>query len=343
MERKERLPVLAVTCGDPAGVGPEIAVRAAVSRGVRRQARLVLVGPESVWKAAARVVGVGLRLTPFERRGRRPLRRGTVEFVPTAGPGEWRWGEISAAGGETAFRAVEKAVGLVRDACCDAVVTAPLNKESLRAAGVPYIGHTEILAGLTQSEDPLTVFLTGKLCVFFFTRHLPLSEVPERLETEPLRRFILRCRDTLRGWGVGNPKLAVAGFNPHCGEHGLLGREEILAVEPAVRAAAADGVDAVGPIGADSVFAQAAEGRYDAVVSLYHDQGHIACKTLDFHRTVSVTAGLPFLRVSVDHGTAFDIAGTGQADAAGMKEAVCVAAAMVVRRRGSEKKNCQSL
>ena len=204
MERKERLPVLAVTCGDPAGVGPEIAVRAAVSRDVRRQTRLVLVGPESVWKAAAQVAGVGLRLTPFERRGRRPLRRGTVEFVPTAGPGEWRWGEISAAGGETAFRAVEKAVGLVRDACCDAVVTAPLNKESLRAAGVPYIGHTEILAGLTQSEDPLTVFLTGKLCVFFFTRHLPLSEVPERLKTEPLRCFILRCRDTLREWGIAH-------------------------------------------------------------------------------------------------------------------------------------------
>ena len=139
MRRKERLPILAVTCGDPAGVGPEIAVRAAVSRDVRRRARLVLVGPESVWSAAARVVGVGLRLVPFERRGRRPLRRGTVEFVPTAGAGEWRWGKISAAGGETAFRAVEKAVGLVRDACCDAVVTAPLNKESLRAAGVPYI------------------------------------------------------------------------------------------------------------------------------------------------------------------------------------------------------------
>ena len=199
MERKERLPVLAVTCGDPAGVGPEIAVRAAVSRGVRRQTRLVLVGPESVWKAAARVAGVGLRLTPFERRGRRPLRRGTVEFVPTAGPGEWRWGKISAAGGETAFRAVEKAVGLVRDACCDAVVTAPLNKESLRAAGVPYIGHTEILAGLTQSEDPLTVFLTGKLCVFFFTRHLPLSEVPERLKIRSWRSpdLILTAANTV--------------------------------------------------------------------------------------------------------------------------------------------------
>lgn len=343
MRRKERLPILAVTCGDPAGVGPEIAVRAAVSRDVRRRARLVLVGPESVWSAAARVVGVGLRLVPFDEKcGSRPRRRNTVEFAATAEPGEWQWGEISAAGGETAFRAVEKAAALIQNGSCDAMVTAPLNKESLRAAGVPYIGHTEILAGLTQSEDPLTVFLTGKLCVFFFTRHLPLSEVPARLETEALHRFILRCRDTLREWGIAHPKLAVAGFNPHCGEHGLLGSEEMRAVEPAVRAAAAEGVDAVGPIGADSVFAQAAEGRYDAVVSLYHDQGHIACKTLDFHRTVSVTAGLPFLRVSVDHGTAFDIAGTGQADATGMKEAVCVAAAMVARRFRNEKKNCQS-
>ena len=261
MRRKERLPILAVTCGDPAGVGPEIAVRAAVSRDVRRRARLVLVGPESVWSAAARVVGVGLRLVPFERRGRRPLRRNTVEFAATAEPGEWQWGKISAAGGEAAFRAVEKAAALIQNGSCDAMVTAPLNKESLRAAAVPYIGHTEILAGLTQSEDPLTVFLTGKLCVFFFTRHLPLSEVPSRLETEALHRFILRCRDTLREWGIAHPKLAVAGFNPHCGEHGLLGSEEMRAVEPAVRAAAAEGVDAVGPIGADSVFAQAAEGR----------------------------------------------------------------------------------
>ena len=185
MRRKERLPILAVTCGDPAGVGPEIAVRAAVSRDVRRRARLVLVGPESVWSAAARVVGVGLRLVPFDEKcGSRPRRRNTVEFAATAEPGEWQWGKISAAGGEAAFCAVEKAAALIQNGSCDAMVTAPLNKESLRAAAVPYIGHTEILAGLTQSEDPLTVFLTGKLCVFFFTRHLPLSEVPARLETE---------------------------------------------------------------------------------------------------------------------------------------------------------------
>ena len=340
MLENSQLPDLAVTAGAPAGIGPEIAIRAAVDRRLRRQARMVLVGARPVWEKTAVSLGVRLRLRPFDVSRRRPLRSSVIEYADCPDPGEWQWGTVSAAGGSAAYDAVEKSVRLVEKGFCDAVVTAPLNKESLRAAGVPYIGHTEIFAGLTGSENPLTVFLTGKLCVFFYTRHLPLSKVPATLETGALCRFIGRCRDVLRQWGVERPQIAVAGFNPHCGEHGLLGDEEMTAVAPAVEAAVAEGIDAVGPVGADSVFAQAAEGKFAAVVSLYHDQGHIACKTLDFHRTVSVTAGLPFLRVSVDHGTAFDIAGKGCADATGMKEAISAAARMVLRPAGNEKKNC---
>lgn len=340
MFRKKKIPVLAVTAGDPAGIGPEIAIRAAMDRRLRRQARMVLVGGRSVWEKTAAVLGRRLRLRPFDSGRPRPHRAGVVEFADCPETGGWQWGRVSAGGGAAAYAAVETAVRLIERGQCDAVVTAPLNKESLRAAGVPYIGHTEIFEGLTGSENPMTVFLTGKLCVFFYTRHLPLSQVPAALEAGALCRFILRCRNVLREWGIETPRIAVAGFNPHCGEHGLLGDEEMISVAPAVASAVAGGVDAVGPIGADSVFAQAAEGRYDAVVSLYHDQGHIACKTLDFHRTVSVTAGLPFLRVSVDHGTAFDIAGKGIADAAGMKEAVAAAARMVARSVRIEKKNC---
>lgn len=330
MNDKERVPVLAVTAGDPAGIGPEIAIRAALDRRLRRQARIVLVGARSVWEKTASCLGVSLRLVSFDGKNRQRSR--AVEFVDCPEPGEWHWGEVSASGGSAALAAVETTVRLVQNGMCRAVVTSPLNKESLRAAGVPFIGHTEIFASLTATPDPMTVFLTGKLCVFFFTRHLPLASVSSQLQTEPLYRFIIRCHDVLRQWGIEKPRIAVAGFNPHCGEHGLLGSEEATAIIPAVEAAAADGIDAVGPIGADSVFAQAAGGVFDAVVSLYHDQGHIACKTLDFHRTVSVTAGLPFLRLSVDHGTAFDIAGKGLADPTGMKEAVTAAVRMIQRR-----------
>lgn len=336
----KNLPVLAVTGGDPAGIGPEIAIRAAVDRRLRRQTRMVLVGARSVWEKTAASLGLRLRLKPFDGGQLRPCRIGDVEFADCPEPGEWQWGTVSAAGGQAAYQAIETAVRMIGRGEVDGIVTAPLNKESLRAAEIPYIGHTEIFAGLTGAENPMTVFLTGKLCVFFYTRHLPLSQVSGTLQTGALYRFIVRCRDVLRQWGVAEPRIAVAGFNPHCGEHGLLGDEEMKAVAPAVAAAAADGIDAVGPVGADSVFAQAAEGKFDAVVSLYHDQGHIACKTLDFRRTVSVTAGLPFLRLSVDHGTAFDIAGKGSADAAGMKEAVAAAVRMIRRGRENSKKNC---
>lgn len=235
-------------------------------------------------------------------------------------------GKVSAAGGKAAFKAIELAVQAAQNGQLDALATAPINKESLKAANISYIGHTEILAGLTEAEDPLTLFETLSLRTFFLTRHVSLRQACDLVTEERIYRYLIRCNAALRDeLGLQNPLIAVAGLNPHCGEHGLFGTEEDC-IAPAIERAAKEGVRSIGPIGADSVFHLAKIGRFDAVLSLYHDQGHIACKTLDFERTISLTLGLPFLRTSVDHGTAFDIAGKGIASAVSMIEAVKIAA-----------------
>lgn len=286
-------PRIGITVGDPAGIGPEIV-------------RETIASAEIL--AACEPVVFGLTNEPDI------LKRGV------------RYGEVSAAGGEEAWIAIKNAVDAFYRGEIDAIATAPLNKESLKAAGVPYIGHTEIFAGLTNTEDPLTMFETLNLRTFFLSRHVSLRQACDMVTEDRVYRYLVRCANALtKTLGIENPSIAVAGLNPHCGEHGLFGTEE-EALYPAIERAKAEGIRAFGPIGADSVFHQAKTGRFDAVLSLYHDQGHIACKTLDFDRTISLTLGLPFLRTSVDHGTAFDIAGKGLASAVSMKEAVLVAA-----------------
>ncbi|MFZ1327061.1 MAG: 4-hydroxythreonine-4-phosphate dehydrogenase PdxA, partial [Candidatus Contendobacter sp.] len=207
----------------------------------------------------------------------------------------------------------------------DAVNTAPIHKEAIQAAQVPHIGHTEMLAALTGACDPLTLFETLGLRVFFLSRHVSLRQACDLVTKERLLDYIERCHQALDQLGISG-ELAVAGLNPHCGEHALFGDEEVKEVTPAIAEAQKRGFWVVGPIGADSVFHQAKIGRYAAVLSLYHDQGHIATKTLDFERTISLTLGLPFLRTSVDHGTAFDIAWQGKASAVSMIESLLVAA-----------------
>ncbi len=293
MNTSKRKIRIGVTVGDPAGIGPEIV------------AKMLRCG--EIWELCEPVV---FGMTDPEKIAK----AGIV------------CGQISAEGGRDAFDAIEAAVIAQRNGDIDALATAPLNKESLKAAGVPYIGHTEILAGLTGSEDPLTLFETLTLRTFFLTRHVSLREACSLVTEERVYRCLLRCDAALKNdLSIQNPIIAVAGLNPHCGEHGLFGNEEEC-IPKAIERAAREGVRAVGPIGADSVFHLAKTGRFDAVLSLYHDQGHIACKTLDFERTISLTLGLPFLRTSVDHGTAFDIAGKGIASAVSMIEAVKVAA-----------------
>ena len=205
----------------------------------------------------------------------------------------------------------------------------------MRAAGVLEIGHTEILGGMTGVADPLTLFQTRELRIFFLSRHVSLRQACEVVTRERVERYGRACAEAMKRLGFASCRLAVAGLNPHAGEHGLFGDEEGQAIVPAVDTLRAEGISAVGPLPADSVFHQAAAGKYDAVLSLYHDQGHIAAKMYDFDRTISLTLGLPFLRTSVDHGTAFDIAGRGVASAISMEEAILAAARYAMGYRNS--------
>ena len=237
----------------------------------------------------------------------------------------FEYGQVQAQCGKAAFEYIEYAIKLAMDNKVDALATTPINKESLKAAEVPYIGHTEMLEELTNSHDPLTMFQVRSLRIFFLTRHLSIKEAIDQMTKERVHDYIKRSYDALIKLGVKEPKLAVAGLNPHSGEGGLFGHEEIDEITPGIKLAQEENYDVVGPVPADSVFFQALNGRYDAVISLYHDQGHIAAKMTDFHKTISITNGLPFLRSSVDHGTAFDIAGQNIASSESMEECIKLA------------------
>jgi len=321
--------IIALTMGDPMGIGPEIAVRACCDPEVNACCRPVIVGDRQVLLRAARVCGLG----------ENEIERLEIDDVPMELPpefpgdaGEYAFehrGTVNKFGGLAAFRTIERAHRRCVEGAAAAVATGPINKVSLRMAAVPFIGHTEIFGALCGADDPLTMFETLGLRVFFLTRHVSLREACDLVTAERVYDYIVRSTSALSRLGAAPSAacpLAVAGLNPHSGEHGLFGTEELTAVVPAVDRARAEGLHVVGPVSADSVFHLAKIGRFAAVLSLYHDQGHIATKTLDFERTISITHGLPYLRASVDHGTAFDIAWSGEASAVSMIEAVKLAA-----------------
>jgi 4-hydroxythreonine-4-phosphate dehydrogenase len=313
--------------GDPAGIGPEICARAFADASVRRSSRLVLYGDARVMRKAVALVGSGLEVRSIAGPAAATGGEGLLEVVDlsNADPAAFAPGEVSALCGRAAWEYVEAAGRAALERKAAAVATAPINKESIAAAKVPHIGHTEMLGAVAGVADPLTMFETLGLRVFFLTRHVSLRRACDLVTKDRLVDYIERCSAALAALGLAGP-LAIAGLNPHCGEHGLFGDEEGREVEPAIAEATRRGLLVAGPIGADSVFHQAKAGRFAAVLSLYHDQGHIACKTLDFERTVSLTLGMSFLRTSVDHGTAFDIAWKAEASAVSMVEALLAAA-----------------
>ncbi len=324
---EDQRPIIAASMGDPAGIGPEICSRAFADAAVRASSRPVLYGDARVMRKAVALVGSGLEVRvlsdPSDASGdERALEM--IDFA-NADPAAFEPGKVSALCGKAAWEYVDSAGRAALGRKAAAVVTAPINKESIAAAKVPFIGHTEMLGAVSGVDDPLTMFETLGLRVFFLTRHVSLKRACELVTKDRLVDYIGRCSDALAELGLSGT-LAIAGLNPHCGEHGLFGDEEGREIEPAIAEAARRGRAVVGPIGADSVFHQAKCGKFAAVLSLYHDQGHIACKTLDFERTVSLTLGMSFLRTSVDHGTAFDIAWKAQASALGMVEALLAAA-----------------
>jgi 4-phospho-D-threonate 3-dehydrogenase / 4-phospho-D-erythronate 3-dehydrogenase len=326
-------PLIAVTMGDPAGIGPEIAVRALLDDAVRAICRCFLIGDARVLERALKVCRLNARLQLIAGPEALADTPGVIDVLnqTSADPSELRMGEVQALGGEAAFAAIKTAIGLAMANRVDAVATTPINKESLKAAKIPFIGHTEMFAEFTGAAEEMTMFTISGLKIFFLTRHVSLIDACSMITCERVAKGIEKSINALRQLGLARPHLAVAALNPHGGEDGLFGREEIEAIKPAIAEAHARGMNVSGPVPADSVFHMARIGRYDAVLSLYHDQGHIAAKMMDFEKTVSVTLGLPILRTSVDHGTAFDIAGTGKASAVSMIEAIKVAAEYALR------------
>ncbi|MDD4079856.1 MAG: 4-hydroxythreonine-4-phosphate dehydrogenase PdxA [Eubacteriales bacterium] len=321
-------PLIAIPMGDPAGVGPEIVLGALGDKALHESARMLVAGDAGVLERALNYPNApALMLRLVASAGEGDYQPGIVNAIDLKqiASGDFVPGRVDGRCGQAAYTYIKKAIQLALAGEADAIATPPINKESLRAGGIPYIGHTEIFAALTRTPDPLTLFEVRGMRVFFLSRHVSLRQACDLVKKDRVMDYARRSWAVLRQLGVREGVMAVAGLNPHCGENGLFGDEEVRELAPAVKALQAEGLQVAGPIGADSVFAQALEGKYNSVLSLYHDQGHIAAKTVDFMRTVSITAGMPILRTSVDHGTAFDIAGKGVASPLSMAEAVRVA------------------
>lgn len=321
-------PIIAVTMGDPAGIGPEIVAKSIADKATYDVARCIVIGDKKVMDKAIKIVGADLKVNVVESPADGDYSYGVLNMIDldNIDMSRFEYGKINAMCGQAAFDYIKKSIEITMDKQADAVATTPINKESLHAAEVDFIGHTEIFGALTGTADPLTMFETNGLRVFFLTRHKSLRDMLDDIKKDRIIDYVERCTDALIRLGVKEGTMAVAGLNPHSGEHGLFGWEEVKEIAPAVEELKERGFNVAGPVPADSVFHQAAQGRFNSVLSLYHDQGHIATKTLDFDRTISITNGMPILRTSVDHGTAFDIAGKGIAGAVSMEEAIRLAA-----------------
>ena len=319
-------PLVAVTMGDPARVGPEIIAKTFADPGFHARNRALVVGDAGMLERAAEVVGLSLGVNEILEPEDAAFEPGTADVLQVGElPPDLPFGELDARAGDAAFRYVEKATRLASAGRVAAIATAPLNKEAMHLAGHGYPGHTEILADLTGTEDYAMMLVTDELKVIHVSTHVSLREAIERAQPERELAVIRLAHESLKKLGVRRPRVAVAGLNPHAGENGLFGLEDIEKIKPAVKAALEEGVDASGPWAPDTVMMRARQGYFDVVVVQYHDQGHIPVKLMGFDTGVNVTVGLPFFRTSVDHGTAFDIAGTGKADHASLEAALDLA------------------
>ncbi|MGB9661641.1 MAG: 4-hydroxythreonine-4-phosphate dehydrogenase PdxA [Moorellaceae bacterium] len=333
-----RKPLIGITLGDPAGVGPEIVVKALAKAEIYEVTNPVIIGEKKVLERALELTGLELKLNPVDAPREGKYEWGTIDFIDLKNlEAEIPVGQVNPLAGKAAFEFIKKAIELALNDEIDGVATAPINKEAIHGAGINFIGHTEMFSELTGSKNTLTMFQVQNLRIFFLTRHISLLKACAQVTANRIVRTLFLCEETLHTLGFEKPRLAVAALNPHGGEGGLFGDEEVKEIIPAVEQARASGLRVEGPIAADSVFYLANKGYFDAVLSLYHDQGHIAAKMLDFERTVSVTTGLPFIRTSVDHGTAFDIAGRGVASSISMEEAIKVAGGYAFRVKHNKK------
>jgi 4-hydroxythreonine-4-phosphate dehydrogenase len=326
-------PIVGITMGDAAGVGPEIIMKSLAVPKVHEMCRPLAIGDANRLRKAGLIVGSRLAVNAISDPAEAKFRREEVDCIdlPLI-PDDLPFGKLSARAGDAAYRFVAKAVELVMAGKIDAICTAPLNKEALHAGGHSYPGHTELLAILSGAGEVSLMLSTPKLRVIHVTTHIGLIDAVEKIEPGLVERTIRRGHDALVRAGLPKPRIGVCGINPHAGEHGLFGRgEEEKKVIPGVEAARAKGANVEGPLPADTLFYRAGRGDFDLVVAMYHDQGHGPVKVLGLEAGVNITVGLPFVRTSVDHGTAFDIAGTGVADERSMVEALRQAVALAPR------------
>jgi len=328
-------PTIGITIGDPAGIGPEIVVKALSKPEIYEVCRSVVIGDLKLLQQVSNSLGAKASFKTITHPRDAKNRVGMIDVIDLKNVNmmSLQIGKISKHGGKASLEYIERAVKYALDGEIGAIVTAPINKESIRLAGSPYIGHTELIAALSGSDEPLTMFWVRGVRIFFLTRHLPLRKAVEAVKKEKIVETIITIDRLFRKIGFKKPRIVVAALNPHASDGGLIGDEEEKEIIPAIKELQEKGIDAIGPVPADSVFHQAFMSKYDAILSLYHDQGHIAAKIADFYGTVSVTLGLPFIRTSVDHGTAFDIAGKGIAESKSMEEAIKAAVDLVSHMR----------
>ncbi len=322
--------------GDASGIGPEIIVKALSSGEIYEICRPIVIGDAKVMTAATKFAEAPLRVNAVDKVDEATFERGVLDVLDLKNldASEIEVGRVNRASGKAAAEFVQKAVELALKGEIHAIATAPLNKEAMNMAGYHYPGHTEILAHLTKTEKYAMMLVAGSVRVVHVTIHVSLREACESIDKEAVLNTIVIAHDSLKSMGFKDPRIAVSGLNPHAGEGGLFGREEIEHITPAIQEAKKRGIKAQGPFPPDIVFLKARDGLFDAVVAMYHDQGHIPVKLLGFEEGVNVTIGLPIVRTSVDHGTAFDIAGKGVANPRSMVEAIKVAAEFARGRFG---------
>ncbi len=321
-------PIIGVTMGDPAGIGPEICAKALTSPEILNTTRALVIGDRKAIREGLRCAKIGnVEINPIKQVSQAKFTSGIINVLDLNNVeiSKLKIGQVSKMAGQASVEYIEKAIRLALDGQIDAIATGPINKEAIHKAGHHYQGHTEILAARTKTKDYAMMFVSDTLWVILVTTHIPLKEVSQSLDKKRIVKVIRFAHDTLFRLREKKPKIGVAGLNPHAGEAGLFGDEEIKIIAPAVAEAKKLGIDVKGPLSPDAIFYLAKIGMFDIVVAMYHDQGLIPLKLLSFNHSVNVTVGLPIVRTSVDHGTGFDIAGKGWANPQSLIEAVKVA------------------
>src|ERR1700740_1556217 len=327
------LPIIGITMGDAAGIGPEIIIKSLSHSDLYDRCRPLVIGDAGRLREAGRIVDSGLEVSAINNPSDAKFAFGIADcidlkLIPEGLP----WGRLSPISGDAAYQYLARAVELAKTGQIDGICTAPLNKEALHAGGHIFPGHTEILAHLTGTPEVSMMLSTPKLKVIHVTTHIGLIDAIAKIEPGLVERTITRAHEMLTRSGIANPRIGVCGINPHAGEHGLFGRgEEESKIEPAIHDCRARGWNVQGPLPADTLFFRAGRGDFDIVVAMYHDQGHAPVKVLGIDEGVNITVGLPVIRTSVDHGTAFDIAGTGKADERSLLAALKQAAELAPR------------